>query len=187
MFRILLSGTIMPSIQNETGIQNYIQKKKINPNNIFYLHNDVFFEKFKNSQRQPNLFDKNGYEVIYNGDTTKTKCLGTVENFLRSYQLSDSVLLDSGRTFAQETRFWQYYKGEPVVNPPRGGDLTIVYYWNTYAGDKKNKNFFNEIEKICKERPDLEILFYKINCDVREEWALKYLISEPESPQNNTH
>ena len=161
------------SAQDAVSIRQFMHRKNIDSINVYLLRPEFLFSSLKNSVNRAFLFDSNGISIQYDVDKENKKCLGNIWSYVLNYKREQSLLLDSSHTFENEYNRWQTLSGQYPESLPEGGDLTIVYYWNTFSGNANHRNFFKDIEKIMRDRPDLEIVFYKINQDLREDISIE--------------
>jgi hypothetical protein len=173
------------SVQNEKSIRQFILEKKIDSTNIYLLRSEFIFLAFKESINRAFLYDKNGMSILYDAGKENKKCLGNIWSFLMNYQKTDALILDTMHTFDKEWSRWITIDGKDPEPPTVGGDFTIVYYWNTFSGNTNHRDFFKDIEEIMRKRPDLEIVFYKINQDMREGMDLEKYTIELLNPKDS--
>lgn len=116
------------------------------------------------------IFTKDGIRIIHDVAIAENdRCSKNALGFLQTYKPGDILVLDSSRTFDLEIQKWHTLAGTPLAGvPAKGKDLTIVYYWNSFSGNPNHRNYFIDAHKIIATRNDLDIVFYKINQDLRE-------------------
>lgn len=178
-------GIVSPKLETETSLREYMARQKIDSSNVYMLKAPFVIESFAREINKAYLFDKQGLPVAFDEASSNKKCLGNIMSFLRTYSRGSNLSIAKTRSFDEEKDRWICLNGREPDALPLGADFTLVYYWNSFSGTGNQRQFLARIEKIMRERPDLEIVFYKVNQDFRED-AMRELVNEQAKSQKDS-
>jgi len=120
------------------------------------------------------LFDRNGYELLYNKIYEKENCKGNIIQLLAGLGKETFIERDSTSKINLEAEGWQFIDRDSnsfVINDylrDADYDYFLVSYWNVFSGVQNNKNRLKELFLNVNKNERIKIKHIFVNQDFRE-------------------
>jgi hypothetical protein len=120
------------------------------------------------------LFDRNGYELLYNKDFNKENCKGNILQLLTGLTKETFIERDSTNKINLEAEAWQFidrdsssFNLNEYLNGS-GHDYLLVTYWNTFSGKQNNINRLKDLFIYVGNNKNVKIKHILVNQDFRD-------------------
>lgn len=164
----VLSGIKRPKVESCKSISNYVDRKGLSKNNLFFLTDSCYIRLISSNNKYfatYEVFDAKG-NTIKLIDSIKNECYGNIEKelLLLGKNANWTVDINSELNFFDLRRNLRNLNGsEPTFNPSieNGKSFHVVVYWSKFMG-KYTKSLFS-IAKKLEEVPTTDV--YLVNMD----------------------
>lgn len=168
---MLVHGAHQPRQEKVTYIREFALKKNIPIEGSAMIAEDSILYSFGKRLNEAILFDKNGYEIVYNQNFENPSCGGNIKQFLSGLDTLTYAQRDSGNTLQKETGMWvKFGTKEPFeyeLNPSKY-DYYLAYYWNTFSGNPNHRNAVQDLQQTIETNKRIRTKLILINQDIRD-------------------
>lgn len=167
----LYYGAKKPKVETEKSLRKYLEKKKINDDNIYAVSFDDFVNTIDIIKGIPEimLFSSNGKLIKYKEDTDcNAGAFSFVEELSINTELQyiDSITLDDYLSILKD------FDGKPVkIIKSQSTDFYLFIFWTRYTG-RLNKDHVKVWEEQANNNSKAKIKVLKVNLDQQEWWEV---------------
>jgi len=168
---MLFYGIHQPKAETIENIYDYLERKKINDDNIYFFKDSLCYFDFLENQNKTskvNIYNKDQFLLrIIQKDT----CSAQTEEMINELSLTNNYAIDSTNTLGQSLLNYvdRYGKGISVDSLAQS-DYYVLMYWAKFAGklNKKNTAFWEK--ELNSKGDEMNIKIFKICCDPLQIW-----------------
>jgi len=166
-------GVRNPKIEKKETIETYLEKEKLNNQNLFSLKDTVALQKFNESNigmPEIRFYDKNGYLMLYRDNK---KCNGQNDSLITFLDPTNIIKIDSTQNIFQYIIQLRKLDGNPVDSSEfKDYDFYLIMYWAKWVG-KVNSIKMLDWEKSLAAKNDLKIKTIKVTTDYMNFWDIR--------------
>ncbi len=167
----VIHGAHQPRQEKVEFIRQFAQKKGIQIEGTAMIAEDSILYSFVKRLNEAVLFDKNGYQILYNQNFDNPNCGGNIENFLGGLDTITYATRDSGNTIQKEAGMWVKFGSKEAFDSgfnPSKYDYYVAYYWNTFSGNPNHRDAIKNLQQVIDLNKRISVKMILVNQDIRD-------------------
>ncbi len=167
----VIVGAHAPRQEKVEFIRQFAQRKGIQIDGTAMIAEDSILYSFVKRLNEAVVFDKNGYQILYNQNFSNPACGGNIGNFLTGLDTITYATRDSGNTIQKEAGMWVKFGSKEAYDVgfnPSKYDYYVAYYWNTFSGNPNHRDAIKNLQQAIDLNKRITVKLILVNQDIRD-------------------